>query len=104
LDNDNFKVRQQAADELTKLGDTIIPDLQRALDGKPALEVRKRVQQLLDQARAWTPERLRDHRALQALEHIGTPKAKEVLEALAADAPEARRTEEAKAALQRLGR
>jgi RNA polymerase sigma factor (sigma-70 family) len=104
LDSDDFKVRQRATEELTKLGDAILPELRRALDGKPELEVRKRVQQLLDQARAWTPERLRDHRAIQALEHMGTPKAKEVLGALAAGAPGTHRTEEAKAALQRLKR
>jgi hypothetical protein len=44
----------------------------------------------------WTPERLRDHRAIQALEHIGTRQAKEVLQTLATGASEALRTEEAK--------
>jgi HEAT repeat protein len=104
LESDDFQMRQRATEELTKFGDTIIPDLRRAMDGKPELEVRKRVQQLLDEARAWTPERLRDHRAIQALEHIGTPKAIEVLNQLAAGAAGAHRTEEAKAALQRLKR
>jgi hypothetical protein len=37
------------------------------------------------------------------LEHIGTPAAREVLQALAEGAPQARRTEEAKDALRRLG-
>lgn len=102
LDSDDFVVRQKAAEELRKLGDTAAFDLRKALHGKPSLEVRRRLQQLLDQSRDWTPERLRDHRAIQALEHIGTPQAKEVLQRLAAGAPETLRTDEAKAALRRL--
>ncbi|HEY7311659.1 MAG TPA: sigma-70 family RNA polymerase sigma factor [Gemmataceae bacterium] len=101
LDSDDFKGRQRATEKLTKLGDAIIPDLQRALDGKPSLEVRKRLQKLLDEARLWTPERLRDHRAIQALEHIDTRQAKELLEALATGAPDTLRTDQAKAALRR---
>jgi hypothetical protein len=101
LDSDDFTTRQQAGEELSKYGDTIIPALQRALHGKPALEARRRVQQLLDQARDWTDERLRDHRAIQALEHIGTSSAKEVLQRLAVGAPDTLRTEEAKFALRR---
>ncbi|MHB1424185.1 MAG: sigma-70 family RNA polymerase sigma factor [Gemmataceae bacterium] len=102
LDSDEFVVRQKATDELSKLGDAIAPALRDALQGKPSLEVRRRMQQLLDQTRDWTPQRLRDHRAIQALEHIGTRQAKEVLRALAEGAPEARLTEEAKATLHRL--
>ncbi len=102
LDSEEFSVRQRAADELGKLGDAIIPDLQRALAKRPPLEVRRRIQQQLDQTRDWTAERLRDHRAIQVLEHIDTLAAKELLEALAGGAPDARRTEEAKAALRRM--
>jgi RNA polymerase sigma factor (sigma-70 family) len=104
LDSDDFMVRQKATEELSKLGDAIAPDLRRTLENKPSLEVRRRIQQLLDQSRNWTGERLRDHRAIQALQHIGTRPAHEVLRALAEGAPEAYRTEEAKAALQRLRR
>jgi len=101
LDSDDFAIRQRAADKLSKYGDAIIPALQQTLDGKPALEVRRRIQQLLDQARDWTAERLRDHRAIQVLEHIGTPAAKDVLQRLTTGAPDTLRTEEAKAALRR---
>jgi WD40 repeat protein len=104
LDSDNFNVRQRAMKELGKFGDAIAPALRRALDGKPALEIRRRVQQLLNQSRDWTPERLREHRAIQALEHIGTPAGRQLLETLAQGAPEARLTDEAKAALRRLAR
>jgi RNA polymerase sigma factor (sigma-70 family) len=104
LDSSDFTVRRKSTQELGDLGDAIASDLRRALEGKPELEVRRRVQQLLDQARGWNAERLREHRAIQALEHLGTPKAKEVLQALADGAPDARRTEEARAALRRLNR
>jgi hypothetical protein len=103
LDSEDFMVRQKAVEELRKFSDAIIPALQQALEDKPALEIRRRVQQLLDQARDWTAERLRDHRAIQALEHIGSPPAREVLQRLAAGAPDTLRTDEAKAALRRLG-
>jgi RNA polymerase sigma factor (sigma-70 family) len=101
LDSDDLSVRQRAAEELSKTAEVSAPALRRTLEGKPSLETRRRIQQLLDQTRAWNAERLRDHRAIQALEHIGTPQAKDVLEALAAGAPDTLRTEEAKAALQR---
>ena len=103
LDSDDFTVRERATDELSKFGDAITPDLRRALAKRPPLEVRRRIQQQLDQAHDWTPERLRDHRAIQALEHIGTPETRRLLEALAGGASNARRTEEAKTALRRMG-
>jgi WD40 repeat protein len=102
LDSDDFRVREKAVDELSNFGDAAAHPLRQALESKPAPEVRRRLQPLLDHTRDWTPERLRDHRAIQALEHIGTHSAREVLQALAEGAPEARRTEEAKAALTRL--
>jgi RNA polymerase sigma factor (sigma-70 family) len=102
LDSDDFVVRQRAAEELRKFGDTVASDLRKALDRKPSLEIRRRLQQLLEQSRDWTAERLRDHRAIKALEHIGTRPAKEVLQHLSTGVPESLRTEEAKAALGRL--
>ncbi len=102
LGSDEFRVRDQATKELSKLGGAGAPALRQALEAKPELEVRRRLQGLLDQVREWTPEHLREHRAIQALEHIGTPSVREVLRAIAEGAPEARRTEEAKEALRRL--
>ena len=50
------------------------------------------------------PERLRMLRALEALERIGTPEARQLLHQLGQGAPEAWLTREAKAGLQRLTR
>jgi hypothetical protein len=102
LESDDFRVREKATEELGRLGEAAAQPLRQVLQKKPAAEVRRRLQPLLEQARDWTPERLRQHRAIQALEHIGTPEARELLRTLAGGAPEARRTEDAQAALRRL--
>jgi hypothetical protein len=104
LDSEDFDKREKATEALTKIGETAAPALRQALQGKPELEMRRRLQQLLDQGRDWTAERLREHRALQALEYIGTAQAKEVLQALAGGAPGVYRTEAAETALRRMRR
>jgi WD40 repeat protein len=105
LDSPVFATRQQALEELSRMGRLAEPALRKALSGQPSLEVRRRVQQLLGQLAAVpSGERLRALRALEALEQIGTPQARAALEALARGAPEARLTQEAKAALERLAR
>jgi hypothetical protein len=104
LDSDDFTLREKATEELRKLGENAGPVLRQTLESKPSAEAQRRIQQLLDQTHDWTPERLREHRALQALEHMGTPSAGEVLRVLAEGAPGASRTEEAKAAQSRMVR
>jgi hypothetical protein len=71
-----------------------------------SLEARKRIEELLEGVReaAVAPENLRNLRAVETLEHIGTPEAREVLKLLANGAAAARLTREAKAALERLAR
>jgi hypothetical protein len=80
--------------------------MRKALEAKPALETRRRVELLIEkrEREEWTPsgERLRTSRALEVLERAGTPEAKEVLTTIANGAPGARQTVVAKAALQRL--
>jgi hypothetical protein len=64
------------------------------------------VQQLLKQLE-WpvaSPERLREIRAVEALEQIGTPGVRRVLAKLAHGAPAAPLTREAQAAIERLAR
>jgi len=106
LDSSEFAVRQQASNELEKLGNPIVPALEHALTGQPSPEVRNRVKQLLDklQSAAGQPEQLRLLRAIEVLEAIGTADAGAVLQTLAKGAPGARLTQEAQAAWQRLGK
>jgi RNA polymerase sigma factor (sigma-70 family) len=107
LDDDAFAVRERATVELEKMGMLARPALSRALATKPPLEARRRLQRLLDksvqeQVESIVPsECLRTLRALEVLERIGTPEARQVLRAMAEGTPEAWLTQEAKAALNR---
>jgi hypothetical protein len=106
LDSDEFAVRQQATKGLEKLGEQAVAAMREALQGKPSLEVRRRLEALLNQAgnRVLSREELPLLRALEVLEHAGTPAARQLLQTLAKGAPAARLTSEARAALQRLAR
>jgi hypothetical protein len=78
--------------------------LRKALEGEPSAEVRRQVTRLLEQLSAHppAPEVVRSIRAIEALERIGTPEARKLLEELAKGAPEAWRTREAGEAVARL--
>jgi RNA polymerase sigma factor (sigma-70 family) len=106
LDSNDFDARHKAAAELEMLGESAMPAFRKALDGKPSLEARRRLDDLLDKAqRLWwdvTGERLRSLRAIEVLDLAGTKEAGEVLKMLADGAAGSRLTEEAKTALQRL--
>jgi WD40 repeat protein len=106
LDNERFEVRQQATEELEKLGELAEPALRKALAGQPTLEARRRLEQLVEKfgGPIVSPAQLQALRAVEVLEHICTSEARQVLESLAKGAPEARLTREARAALQRLDR
>jgi hypothetical protein len=106
LDDDDFAVREKATEHIRGLGSAAEPALRKALQGRPSLEVRRRVEFLLDHLLkgALTPEQLREVRAVETLEYIATPEAKKVLTHLAEGEPEARLTREAKASLGRLSR
>jgi len=104
LGSDSFAVREKATAELEQIGDQAEPALRRALEGKPSAEMRRRVDSLLDRKKEPSPERLRQLRALEALEHADAPEARDFLRRLAKGAPEAWLTKEAKAALARGGR
>jgi WD40 repeat protein len=103
LDGDSFTVREAAVRELTRLHYRVEPMLRRALEGKPSLELRRRVQAILAGPKKPLAEDLRTLRAIAVLERIGTPEAQRILEKLAEGAA-CRETQEAQAALQRLKR
>jgi hypothetical protein len=102
LDSDRFSDRDQAMRELEKLRELAEPALLRTLDGRPSAEVRRRVQSLLDKLAERSPEDLRFIRGVAVLEHIGKSEAYELLKVLARGAPEARLTQHALAAIERL--
>jgi hypothetical protein len=106
LDADDFGVREKATRELSKLGAAAEPALRKVLDGSPSAEVRQRALHVLEgqQKGESAAEWVASLRALEVLEHLGTPEARELLQALAKGAPGARLTQEAKAALERVGR
>jgi hypothetical protein len=106
LDSESFEERRQATEELEKLGDLAESALEKVLAGQVALEVRQRAEMLLEKLEKSVSslEQLRQTRALEMLEHIGTAEARKVLEQLATGAPEARQTRDAQAALERLAR
>jgi WD40 repeat protein len=99
-----YQVRTKAMQELEKLGDSARPALQQALKGKNTLEVIQRLELVLNKVEniPLSPTRLQQLRALEVLERIGTPPARELLQALARGAPDDRLTEEAKMSLKRL--
>jgi hypothetical protein len=104
LDSKRFPVRQNARQGLRELGRVAQPALQQALNEKPTLEVRRQLEELLQRIRSLqcTPEELQSVRVIEVLEHIATPDAKRLLTTLAAGAPGAVLTEEARTALARL--
>lgn len=105
LDSDRFEVRDKATRQIESIGELAEPALRKALAGKPSLELRRRVEQLLDDVQpSHSREQMRALRAVEVLEYIGTPEARRLLDTLADGAPEARLTREAKASLARLAR
>jgi WD40 repeat protein len=108
LDSDRFEVRQQAADELQKLGASAVGACRRALAAQPSAEARRWLEELVEKQdqQQWSPspERLRTLRALRLLELAGTVEARQVLEALGSGAPGAWLTEYARACLRRIHR
>ncbi len=85
LDSKQFAVRQAATKELEKLGDLAGPAIHQQLAGKPSPEARQRLETLRDRldGTAPTAQLRREVRGVEALERIGTPEARELLEALA---------------------
>jgi HEAT repeat protein len=104
LDSSQFAIRQQAREELVKIGDAAVMSLRKKLTEKSSLEVHKQIEELLAKIEQTTLDSLRGVRAVEVLEHIGNPDARKVLESLATGAEGARLTKEAKASLGRLNK
>lgn len=106
LDSERFAVRDRAARALELFQEAAIPPLQRALQDRPPPEMRFRMQRLVRrlarERHVPSPDRLRTLRAIEVLEHTGTPAARDVLGVLAKGAPAACVTQEAEASLRRL--
>src|SRR5262249_25725835 len=115
LDSDQFAVREKAQKELEMLGKIAEPAVRQGLARGPSLDVRRRLDRLLEKLKGPVTDRdiLQRCRAIEIQEHICTSTpgadatqlaAKDLLKKLAGGAPEARFTEEAKASLQRLAK
>jgi WD40 repeat protein len=102
LDSDEFAEREKATRELEQLGELSKPALRRLLKERPTLEQRRRCEQLLEKPSVLSSERLRAIRAVEVLERLGTPEACKLLEEWRQGVPEARLTQEARTALDRL--
>ena len=100
LDSEQFAERDKAMSELETIGLAVEPALRKALNAKPSLEVRQRIETILEKLAAGP--RLRFVRALEVLEQLATPEARQVLEVLSQGSAELWPAQEAKASLARL--
>jgi WD40 repeat protein len=104
LDSAKYAERQAARKELEKLGDLALPALKRAQEANTSAEVQATARRLIESlaTRRLSATEVRQVRAVEALELAGNVEVKEVLKSLAAGAPAAPQTIDAKLALERL--
>jgi WD40 repeat protein len=107
LTDKSFAVREDRVRKLAQLGERAEPALRAYLDSAPSLEGRRRAEGLLHQIQRGreagpTPVQVHHQRALEVLEHIGTPQATEFVRELAGGAAGAWLTREARATLDRM--
>jgi RNA polymerase sigma factor (sigma-70 family) len=101
LDSDQFPVRQKAVQALESLGEAAEESLHAALKGKPTIEARQRLEQIL---KTHAKHLIRKLRAIEVLEQIGTRDARRVLQMLVERSPNSRLGSAAGAASARLGK
>jgi hypothetical protein len=106
LDSEDFATRQEASRRLAEFGELAVPGVRKRLARAGSLEVRRRAQEFLDRFDPPnpSPDRLRQLRAVELLEGIATPAARDLLSELAKGAVEALLSREAAVALERLRR
>ena len=105
LDNEDFDTREKASEALAGIPDAE-PELKKALENNPSVEKKRRIEALLENRKPGVvgADQIREARAVEALEMIGTGEAKQLLEKLAKGSEDATLTQECKAALDRLGK
>jgi hypothetical protein len=94
LDDNDFDVREQATNELEKLGLGAAPALMRSVALASSLEAHRRMEKLLNKIKE-SPQVSRQLRAMDVLVRIGSPAARELLTSLAKGPPDALLTEAA---------
>jgi WD40 repeat protein len=103
LDHPRYPARERATRELEAVGEQAVEALREARGGKMSAEQAERIDGLLGKLAGQrpSPDRLRTARAVAALELIGNPQARAVIEEVTKGPSGAPRTQEAKAALGR---
>jgi len=106
LDNQSFETREAAEKNLASLGPLAAPFLRDALRRPPSLEARRRFEQLLEKREAaiQSAEVLLMLRAIEILEHVGTPAARQVLDHFAGQTAQPYFKQEAIAASERVAK
>jgi HEAT repeat protein len=104
LASDDFDRRDEASKELEYLRETAASALKIAAQNSTDLEVRRRAEHTLKQISSFKVSRtlLREFRALEALEQMGTNEAGLLIQNLAKGASEVRLTQDAIATLKRM--
>jgi RNA polymerase sigma factor (sigma-70 family) len=99
LDSPKFAAREKAEGELRDLSVQAEPFLKKARQASPSAEAAKRIDSLLNEiaTHKLSPAELREVRAVQALQWMGTPAARALLDQWAKGDPAASRTRAAKA-------
>jgi len=104
LASDSFQVRTKGTRELEELHDAVEPFLRKKLAEPVPLEVRRRLEQLLEKIDSWWAKQIRQIRAVEVLERVDDPKARQILEELSLGQGSFRLGKEAQAAVRRLER
>jgi hypothetical protein len=104
LGSTDFDRREWAEEALAEAGEAVRSAIAEQLARTEDLEVKRRLAGLQERLQPRAPGRLREIRAVLALEARGTSEARRLLQRLAAGLADARLTQEAKKALERLPR
>jgi hypothetical protein len=99
LDSEQFAVRENAMQQLEKLGDRAATELRKTLAGNPPREVKHRIEQLLENHH--DRDHIRRVRGLETLQTIGTAEARDFCVKLSDGVADAPLAHEARATLRR---